>query len=123
LVLGAGYVGAQLVLRIAEELRPTLSGFALVTSIALLVSLVGTVAYLRADSVATAGPFLGLAESVAHLLTDVATHLLTGSGRHAFTAALPHSLLEFAIRWSALSIALAVLVGALRRVRPGNATR
>lgn len=123
LVLVAGYVGAQLMLRALAELRPQFAASALVASIALLLSLIAAVTYLRADKAVLAGVVLGLAESVAHLSTDIASQLLTGSARHAVIAAMLDSLLEFMIRWSALSVALSALVWFLRRVRPGDSSR
>ena len=123
LVLVAGYVGGQLMLRALSELRPQFATFELVASIALVLSLIAAVAYLRADKAVAAGVVLGLAESVAHLSTDIASHLLTGSARQAVIAAVLDSLLEFMIRWTALSLALSALVWFLRRMRPGESSR
>lgn len=123
LLLVAGYVGAQLLLRTAEELRPQFAAVALITSLALLLSLIGAVAYLRVDRAAVAGVILGLAESVAHLSTDIASQVLAGRARHAVIAAVPDSLLKFLVRWSALSLALTALVWFLRRIRPRGSSR
>lgn len=122
-VLVAAYVGAQLLLRAAEELRPQFAAFALIMSLALLLTLIGAVAYLRADKLVVAGVILGLAESVAHLSTDVASQILSGSARQAVLAQVPASLLEFLVRWSALSLALTALVWFLRRLRPRDSSR
>jgi hypothetical protein len=122
-VLVAGYIGAQLMLRALSELKPQFAAFALVASIATLVSLIAVLAYLRADKAVVAGVVLGLAESVAHLSTDVTTHLLSRSERQAVIRTVLESLPEFMIRWSALSLALSALVWCLRRMRPGDSSR
>jgi hypothetical protein len=122
-VLVAAYVGAQLLLRAVEELSPQFAAFALIMSLALLLSLIGTVAYLRADEPVAAGVILGLAESVAHLSTDIASQVLSGSARQAVIADVADSLFEFLVRWSALSLALTALVWFLRRMRPRDSSR
>ena len=122
-LLVAGYVGAQLILRALSEFKPQFAAIAPIASIAILISLVTAVAYLRADKAVAAGVVLGLAESVAHLSTDVTSLLLTGSARQAVLRTVLESLPEFMIRWSALSLALTALVWCLRRMRPGDPSR
>lgn len=121
LVLAGSYVGAQLLLRGVATLAPRLAPLTVIASIALLLLLIGTVAYLRDDHPFRAGALLAFVESVSHLTTDVASGLLNGGSIGRVVTALPRAFIELLVRLGALGTALTLLVWLVRRLRPRDA--
>jgi hypothetical protein len=117
IALGASYVAAQLLLRGAAALAPRFATLTVIGSIAMLLLLIGLVAYLRDENLCEAGALLALVESVSHFTTDIASDILNGRSIGVVVATLPRAFLEMLGRMGVLAAALIMLVWLLRRIQ------